>query len=152
MDGLPDVWILPKVFTGRPPFSEYPTHLIILKIMGGERPGRLQEGQELGLTDSMWDVVVRCWNQDPVQRPLMTEVVGLLRKLLVSSLFVEEDLSNFFQVRRTWGKVDQGEKAQEFADRLDEVRHTDRQKIKYLHHTSRFLTIQISTNKGAGNI
>ena len=119
--------------------------------MGGERPGRPQEGQQLGLTDLMWDMVVRCWNQDPVKRPKMTEVVGLLRELIASSLSVEADLSNFFQMRRTWGKVDQGKKAQEFADRLDKVRHTDRQKIKSPHHTSRFLTIQIFTDKNAGN-
>ena len=92
--------------------------------MDGERPNRPQEGQELGLTDSVWDMTVRCWDQDPVQRPAMTEVVRLLREVLVSSFSIEDDLNDFFQVRRTWGRVDQREKAQEFADMLDKVRHT----------------------------
>ena len=93
--------------------------------MNGERPTRPQEAQELGLTDSMWDMTVRCWHQDPAKRPTMTEVVELLRELLVLSLSIEADLSNFFRARGTLGKDDQGQKAQEFADRLDEVCHTE---------------------------
>ena len=120
--------------------------------MDGERPNRPQEGQELGLTDSVWDMTVRCWDQDPVQRPAMTEVVRLLRKVLVSSFSIEDDLNDFFQVRRTWGRVDQREKAQEFADMLDKVRHTERDNIRSPHHTSRFSTMRIFTNKSVNNI
>ena len=76
--------MLPKVFTGRPPFSELTTAVIISKVMDGQRPARPQEAQELGLTDLMWDITVRCWHQDPVQRPKMTKVVGLVREWLVS--------------------------------------------------------------------
>ena len=101
--------------------------------MSGERPARPQK-KEFGLTDSMWDMTVRCWHQDPAQRPAMTEVVGLLRELLVLSLSIEADLSDFFQVCKTLSKEDQAEKAQEFADRLDEVRHTEKQNIKFPHH------------------
>ena len=90
--------------------------------MGSERPARPQEGQELGLTDSVWDVTIRCWNKDPAKRPAMAEVVGLLRELLASSLPIESDLSDFFQACNTLGGNDQKEKAQEFADSLDEVR------------------------------
>ena len=89
--------------------------------MEGQRPGRPQEGQELGLTDSVWDMTVRCWNQDPAQRPTMMEVTGFLHKLLVSSLSIETGLSDFFRVCNTLGKDDRGEKAREFADSLDEV-------------------------------
>ena len=53
MDYSPDAFIPPKVFTGRPPFSEFATPVIIIsRIMEGERPSR-PEAQELGLTDSM---------------------------------------------------------------------------------------------------
>ena len=116
--------------------------------MGGERPARPQGVQGLGLTDSMWDMTVRCWYQDPAQRPTMTEVVGLLRKLL-ASLSIEADLSDFFQAYKTQNKDDQGEKAQEFADRLDEVRHAEGHNITISHHTSRFLKMQIFTNENA---
>jgi len=52
-------------------------------IMGGNRPARPRDAQELGLTDSVWDMTVRCWQQDPAHRPTMAGVVGLLREWLV---------------------------------------------------------------------
>ena len=136
----------PKAFTGRPPFSEFTNPVIISKIMDGERPARPEEAQELGLTDSLWDMAVRCWDRNPTQRPMMTEVVGLLRQLLLY-LSIEADLSDFLQAHKTWEKEDQGKKAQEFADRLDEVRHTEGHNITSSHHTSRFLAMQIFTNE-----
>jgi len=60
--------------------------------MDSHRPARPQEGQELGLTDSVWEMTVRCWDQDPAQRPTMTEVVGLLQESLASSRSIEADL------------------------------------------------------------
>ena len=100
----------------------------------------------------MWDMTVRCWHQDPAQRPMMTEVVELLHELPVLPRSIEVDPRDFLQVCKTLAKEDQGEKAQEFADRLDEVRHTERHNIRSPHHTSRFLKIQTSTNKNAKNI
>jgi len=49
-------------------------------IVDGSRPARPQEAQPIGLTDSVWDMTVRCWHQDPAQRPTMTEAVGLVRE------------------------------------------------------------------------
>ena len=79
----------------------------------------------------------------------MTRVVVLLRELIVLSLSMEADLRGFLQESKTWGKEDQGEKAQEFADRLDEVRHTEGHIITSPHHASRFLTLRIFTNENA---
>jgi len=59
---------------------------ISLKIISGERPARPQEAQELGLTDSVWDMALRCWRQDPADRPTVTEVVRLLREWSVFPL------------------------------------------------------------------
>ena len=61
-------------------------------IIDGKRPDRPQEVQGLGLTDSVWGMVVRCWGQDPAQRPGMTEVVRLLREWSVVSLSMESAL------------------------------------------------------------
>jgi len=72
--------MLPKVFTGRHPFGELTTPVIASNIVDGDRPARPHEAQEFGLTDSVWDMTVRCWHRDPVQRPTMTEVVGLARE------------------------------------------------------------------------
>jgi len=58
--------------------------------MGGERPARPQEARERGLTNSVWDVTVRYWYQDPAQRPTMMEVVGIAREWSVFSLSMEQ--------------------------------------------------------------
>jgi len=141
--------MLPKAFTGKRAFSEFTTPTVISKVMNGKRPARPQETQELGLTDSLWDMTVRCWHQDPAQRPTMTEVVELLRELLVSSLSIEADLNGLLQAYKTWDKDGQGKKAQEFADRLDEVCHTEGHAIASSHHISRFLMLQIFTDEDA---
>ena len=54
--------------------------------MAGERPGRPQDP---GLTDLLWDLTLRCWDQDPIQRPPMTRVVGIIREWLAFFLFAE---------------------------------------------------------------
>ncbi|KAF9648576.1 kinase-like protein [Thelephora ganbajun] len=69
-----------EAFTGKYPFSDFNTLAIVPKIVDGERPPRPQEAQGLGLTDSVWDMILRCWRKDPDHRPTMTEVVGLLRE------------------------------------------------------------------------
>ena len=86
MDGSSDILMLPKVFTGRHPFSEFTSPVTTSKIVGGERPARPREVQGQGLTDSVWDVTVRCWHEDPAQRPMMTEVVKLMCEWPVFSL------------------------------------------------------------------
>lgn len=121
--------------------------------MNGQRPDRPEKGQELGLKDSVWDMTVRCWDQDPAQRPTMAEVTGFLHEFLVSSLSIESSLSDFFRVCKTLDKDDQGEKAQEFADSLDKVCHDERHDIsRPIYHPSRFLTMQIFKNENASDI
>ena len=84
-----NVLIPVKAFTGGYPFSGFTDPIIILKITTGERPARPQGTRELGLTDSVWEMTVKCWQQDPGLRPSVTEVVGLLRRRLVFSLSIE---------------------------------------------------------------
>lgn len=74
-------------------------------------------------------MTLRCWHQDPAQRPSITEVIRLLRQLLVSSLSIEADLRDFFDVCKTHGMDGQGEKAREFAEELDEVRYAEGQNV-----------------------
>jgi len=70
------------------PFDGFTNPIIILKITNGERPARPSEAYELGLTDSLWNMTLRCWGQDPAHRPKVTEVVGLLREWSVFSLSI----------------------------------------------------------------
>ena len=57
---MSDIPTLPKVFTGGHLFGELATRVITSTIMNGGRPVRPQEVQGLGLTDSVWDMTVRC--------------------------------------------------------------------------------------------
>ena len=84
--GSPDIRMVPQAFTGSHPLSEFAAPAINSKISDGKLPTRSQEARELGLTDSAWDVTVRCWRQDPAQRPTMAKVVRLLREWPVFSL------------------------------------------------------------------
>ena len=86
MSGSSDFYMLSKVFTGRHPFSEFSALATISKIIAGERP---DHPQELSLTDGVWDMTLRCWDEDPVKRPTMIRVVGILREWLVSFLLTE---------------------------------------------------------------
>ena len=76
---------MPQVFTGGPPFSGLAAPVIASKIIDGERPPRPQEAQGLGLTSLVWELTVRCWDQDPARRPTTTEVVRPLREWPVIS-------------------------------------------------------------------
>ena len=67
-----------KVFTGGRPFSELgPVDAVFKMIMQRELPDRPQRQD---LTDSVWEITVRCWQNDPDHRPTMTEVVTTLRE------------------------------------------------------------------------
>ena len=59
---------------------------MISKIINGKHPAYPQGARELGLTNSVWDMMVRCWHNNPGQRPKMTEVIRLAREWPVLSL------------------------------------------------------------------
>ena len=76
-------YILLKVFTGKCPFSKLTDPVAVSEIMEGERPDRPQERD---LTNPVWDMTVRCWQEDPVLRPRVERVVVTLREWQVFSL------------------------------------------------------------------
>ena len=125
---------------------------MLLEILRGRWPDFPQGAQKLGLTDSLWDMMLRCVDKGSARQPSMTEVVELLRELLMSSLSMEADLRDFFEACKTQGQDGQGGKAQEFADELDEVRHTGRHNINSSHHQSRRLTTHNFPRKNGGDI
>ena len=64
--------------TGEPPFSHIKrTPEVLIKIQQGERPLR-PEGQEIvnrGLDDKLWNLLIRCWDEDLGKRPTIQEVL-----------------------------------------------------------------------------
>ena len=65
-----------QAFTGEAPFHGIPPTTTAVGILGGNRPTRPGHPD---FTDSLWNMVKRCWNQDPQRRPEIAEVVHWLR-------------------------------------------------------------------------
>ena len=55
-----------KVFTGAIPFGDEPPHAAMRAIVGGVRPPRPTDPT---LTDRLWGLTQRCWDQDDRRRP-----------------------------------------------------------------------------------
>ncbi|KAF7968676.1 hypothetical protein HWV62_29725 [Athelia sp. TMB] len=70
-----------EIFTGSIPFKGKRDHQIINAVIQGMRPGRPADlhAQQRGLTDSIWLMMVTCWDQLPTQRFSATQTVQLLR-------------------------------------------------------------------------
>ena len=65
-----------KVFTGTAPFPHTPPTAVAVQILAGKRPERPAHSS---LTDDLWDLNQRCWDQEPLLRPIIAEVVCYLR-------------------------------------------------------------------------
>jgi hypothetical protein len=70
----------PQVFTGAVPFSNNSSAAAVLIIMRGERPSRPTHPV---LTNQLWALMQRCWDQNPRSRP---GVAQTLQSLLTSSV------------------------------------------------------------------
>ena len=82
MSGEP-LFIRTKVFTGAIPFSDKPSRAAMLAIVGRRRPPR---PTNLTLTDGLWVLVQRCWDQEAHLRPKASEVLRVLHSLSVTFL------------------------------------------------------------------
>ena len=78
---LADLFTLTQAFTGEVPFHPHLPAEAILAILDGKRPARPTHPS---LTDELWELVKRCWNQDPHLRPEMSEVLKILSVSLLS--------------------------------------------------------------------
>ncbi|KAF9260152.1 WD40 repeat-like protein [Marasmius fiardii PR-910] len=67
-----------EIYTGRVPFYEMAEATIVLAIaVDKKRPSRPENCMELH--DSMWDMMVECWHEEPSSRPTM---LGILARIL----------------------------------------------------------------------
>ncbi|EIN03830.1 kinase-like protein [Punctularia strigosozonata HHB-11173 SS5] len=71
-----------EVMTGQHPYSNYNAfHLAFLaKMMRGELPPQPTEPEVVanGLDDSLWSLLLDCWQTDPTKRPTIDEVIARL--------------------------------------------------------------------------
>ena len=65
-----------QVFTGAVPFRDSQSPAATLAIMAGRRPPRPTHQQ---FTDQLWALMQRCWDQNPLSRPEVSEVFKILR-------------------------------------------------------------------------
>ena len=65
-----------EVFTGEVPFGEEGNINITVGIPKNKRPDR-PTGAQVGLTNEMWSIIERCWDNDPGRRPPIRDVVRM---------------------------------------------------------------------------
>ncbi|KAG9038406.1 hypothetical protein FS837_001249 [Tulasnella sp. UAMH 9824] len=93
-----DVWSFGiatfELFTGRRPYDHRAMDVHVLQDIEKQfrhpRPRGTVENR--GLSDEVWDMMCRCWSQDPAKRPRMSEVALFFGKLAgrAPSLFIRE--------------------------------------------------------------
>ena len=71
-----------EVFTGKIPFEEQKNEAVVLRISQGDRPEMPGNARDIGLTPEIWDLLERCWRQDPKKRPAMRDVVRRWQKFV----------------------------------------------------------------------
>jgi len=64
-----------EIFSGKQPFDGVPDDDVIKLVRSGERPDRPAGSANLGLSDTLWEVVQKCWNGSPELRPGMVDVL-----------------------------------------------------------------------------
>ena len=69
------LFVSTQVFTGAVPFHSSLPAAAMLAIMAGERPPR---PTHQALTNELWMLIQRCWNQDYHLRPEISEVLQVL--------------------------------------------------------------------------
>ena len=72
-----------EIFTGQVPFVEQENAaVVVFRILRGDRPKIPKNAQEVGLTVEIWNLIERCWQQNPKKRPTIAQVVVRLQELI----------------------------------------------------------------------
>ncbi|KLO16659.1 kinase-like protein [Schizopora paradoxa] len=72
-----------SILTGNKPFSYFNSgYSIISAVKSGQRPPRPNQTLvHRALDDKLWDIIVRCWSQDPDERPSASQILQELEDL-----------------------------------------------------------------------
>jgi hypothetical protein len=60
--------VIYEVLSGQMPFASYAAPVVIRKVLNGKRPKRPEGNDGKLFTDSIWEVVQRCWKPRPRDR------------------------------------------------------------------------------------
>lgn len=78
-----------QCYTGKPPIygkearDRFATMLMLKHIVEGKRPRRPSPPAGRAMSNEIWDIVQRCWRQQPSERPDMDDIVDELASIVV---------------------------------------------------------------------
>ena len=49
--------------------------MVVYAVISGERPPKLGNAEEIGMTEVVWDLLRECWREDRTTRPTAVEVL-----------------------------------------------------------------------------
>ncbi|KAH8830918.1 kinase-like domain-containing protein [Flagelloscypha sp. PMI_526] len=67
-----------EVITGRPPFPEMDDAPAMLAVIQGQRPPKPASPH---MTNELWQLIGRCWAQDPLERPKSDAIVAAFEQM-----------------------------------------------------------------------
>ena len=110
------------MLTGRSPFYKRTKQELVYQVtLENKRPLRPQDSERLGITDSVWDMMVTCWGEKVSARLQIDSVIMCLTKaarVWVADVpaFLLASEAGIAQVMSL-----KGDEAQKFADKLYKV-------------------------------
>ena len=63
-----------QVLTGKRPFRPMRNAGIVRAVILGERPAKPENAEEVGMTDTLWNLLRKCWKEDRKRRPDILQV------------------------------------------------------------------------------
>ena len=64
-----------QVLTGQIPFHPKREFEVIFAVVDGERPPKPENAEEIGMTETVWELLGECWKEDRVERPIVSEIL-----------------------------------------------------------------------------
>jgi serine/threonine protein kinase len=70
-----------QVFTSTTPFSHIRLdHVVVVKVLSGERPPKPVDCESVGFSNELWDVVKRAWDAEPESRASLADFIQVLER------------------------------------------------------------------------
>ena len=73
--------VIYEVLSGHAPFVPFPHCVVMRKVIEGEHPLRPNGPEGAYFTDDLWQMLVRCWADQPQSRPCITTVLERLENV-----------------------------------------------------------------------
>jgi len=66
-----------QVLTGKWPFHPKRETEIVHAVISGERPPKPKNAEEVGMTEVVWNLLRKCWEEDRSKRPSILDVLKM---------------------------------------------------------------------------